>query len=226
MKKILITGGAGFIGSHLSEKLLSDSNVERVVCIDNLDPVYPVSFKLANLKILKANKKFKFYKADIRNLKALRSIFKKEKPDYVVNLAAKTDTRFSLEHPFEYEEVNVLGVMNILEVSKEYNVNKVILFSSSSVYGNITTKPPFKETESTDFPLSPYGATKKAGEVLAYSYFHNHGLCGAIINKKNQCVVKHTTEAADKRLNILRFVVHRGNHRNHGSIVSHGTICP
>lgn len=181
MKNILVTGGAGFIGSHLCEKLFSSPKVEKVVCVDNLDPAYPVDFKLANLALLKKNKKFKFYKVDIREASSLDKIFKKEKIDAVVNVAAKTDTRTSLNEPLEYETVNIKGTLNILEASKNNNVKNIVCISSSSIYGNVKSKKPTKETEVTDFPLSPYGATKKAGEVLAYSYFYNYNISVACL---------------------------------------------
>lgn len=173
---ILITGGAGFIGSHLSEKLLKDPKVKRVVAVDNLDSAYPVKFKKKNLAILLASKKFKFYKIDIRNKVALAKVFRKEKPGYIVHLAAKTGVQPSLLKPHEYEAVNIGGTFNLLELSKDIKAKKFIFISSSSVYGNNPKKPPLKETEITDFPLSPYGATKKAGEVMSYGYFYNYNL--------------------------------------------------
>lgn len=176
MKSILVTGGAGFIGSHLCEKLLINSKVKKVVCIDNLDSVYSVALKRKNIALLKGNKRFKFYKADIRNKAVLNQIFKKEKFSHVVHLAAKTDTRISVHEPKEYIDVNILGTLNLLELAKDYKLKGFIFVSSSSIYGNSKTKLPFRETEITDFPLSPYAATKKAGEILAHTYFFNHAL--------------------------------------------------
>ena len=175
-KTVLVTGGAGFIGSHLCDRLLNMPEIEKVVCVDNLDPVYPVSLKKENISVFSGNSKFVFYENDICDLSAMRDIFEKEKPDYVINLAAKTDTRASVMEPYEHVRVNIIGVLNILELSKDFRVKRVSLFSSSSVYGNSKATPPFAETESTDFPLAPYGATKKAAEVLAYTYFYNHNL--------------------------------------------------
>jgi len=173
MKTILVTGGAGFIGSHLCERLLKSSKVKRVICVDNLEASYPVKYKKENLALLKS-KKFRFYKTDIRDLNGLKKIFKKEKPNYVVHLAAKTDTRSSVTKPYEHQSVNVLGTLNLLELSKD-NVKKFIFISSSSVYGN-SAKPPFKESDMYNAPLAPYGATKIAGEVLAHTYHFNYGL--------------------------------------------------
>jgi UDP-glucuronate 4-epimerase len=176
MKSILVTGGAGFIGSHLCESLLKKPTVKKVVVVDNLDPTtYDPKFKKENLSLLTPSKKFKFYKTDIRDRKSLEKIFKKEKPEYVVHLAAKTDTRNSVHEPEAHEDVNVLGTINLLELSKDLKVKKFIFISSSSVYGN-SAKPPFKETDMINKPLAPYGATKIAGEVLSHTYYFNHGL--------------------------------------------------
>lgn len=175
MQTILVTGGAGFIGSNLIESLLKRRAVGRVVCVDNLDPFYNPKFKKENIKVFLKDEKFKFYKADIRNFPALEKIFTKEKPTFVVHIAAKANARKSVITPKEYETVNVHGTLNLLELSKDQKVKKFIFISSSSVYGN-SAKAPFKETSSTDFPLAPYGASKKAGEVLAYTYAHNFKL--------------------------------------------------
>ena len=175
MKTILVTGGAGFIGSHLCERLLKDPKVKRVVCVDNLDSNYPVKYKQENLKLLAKSKKFVFYKVDICNKNALAKVFKKERPNYIVHLAAKTDTRTSVELPYEHESTNVLGTLNIFEMAKDFKIKGVVAFSSSSVYGN-SSKPPFKETDMRNLPLAPYGATKIAGEVIGYTYTFNYGI--------------------------------------------------
>lgn len=176
MTTVLVTGGAGFIGSHVCERLLKDKKIDRVVCVDNLDPAYPAHFKRENLSLLSQSKKFKFYKADIRKKIPLTKIFKKEDPTYIIHLAAKTDTRLSLNEPESHISVNILGTMNLLELSKDHSCRSFVFISSSSVYGNSATNAPIKETESSDFPLSPYAATKKAGEVLAHTYSYNYGL--------------------------------------------------
>lgn len=160
MKTILVTGGAGFIGSHLIKSLLKDKKVERVICVDSMDENYPADLRKENLSSIKNSKKFKLYKTDIRDFSSLKNIFKKEKPEVVIHLAAKTDTRTSVTEPLEYETVNIGGTLNLLELSKDFKVKKFIFASSSSVYGNSAT-PPIKEKDITDFPLSPYGATKK-----------------------------------------------------------------
>lgn len=176
MSTILVTGGAGFIGSHLIERLLKERSITRVVCVDNLDDSYSVAYKKENLALFRAEKKFKFCRVDIRDARKLRRVFVAEKPDFVVHLAAKTDTRMSLAEPGEYESVNFAGTLNVLECAKDVQAKKCITISSSSVYGNAAADRPVAEDAVTDFPLSHYGATKKAGEVLAHSYFYNYGM--------------------------------------------------
>lgn len=175
MKVIVVTGAAGFIGSNLAEALLKSGGYRRVVGIDNFDPLYPVRFKKENVAALRAHKRFAFYKADIRNAAAMQRIFAKEKPEAVVHLAAKADTRGAVIAPREYLATNIDGTLNLLECARQYGVKKFIFASSSSVYGN-NNKAPFTEDANTDTPLSPYGASKKAGELLAYTYHHNFGL--------------------------------------------------
>ncbi|OHA80155.1 MAG: hypothetical protein A2747_00825 [Candidatus Yonathbacteria bacterium RIFCSPHIGHO2_01_FULL_44_41] len=175
MQTVLVTGGAGFIGSNLIESLLKHRSVGRIVCVDNLDPFYNPAFKKENIKPFLKNEKFKFYKTDIRNRAALAKIFENEKPTFVVHLAAKANTRLSVNEPDEYQAVNIVGTLNLLELSKDHKVKNFIFISSSSVYGNSAVAP-FAESGFTDQPLAPYGASKKAGEVLAYTYFHNFKL--------------------------------------------------
>lgn len=176
MKTILLTGGAGFIGSHIITHALKSAAIGRVVCVDNLDPdSYSVALKKKNLALFSVNSKFVFYKTDIRNKKELQKIFAKERPTYVVHLAAKTDTRTSVLEPDKHAQVNVEGLVNTLECAREFGTKKFVFFSSSSVYGNDST-PPFAEKDATDFPLSPYAATKRGGELLAHTYYYNHGM--------------------------------------------------
>ncbi len=183
MKKVLITGVAGFIGSNTAEALLKEKGI-KVIGIDNYDTNYSVAYKKENVRLLETNKRFTFYKADIRNQKKLAEIFKKEKPDAVLHLAAKADTRHAVVAPTEYITTNVNGTLNMLECAKDTKVRRFVFASSSSVYGN-KNKAPYKETASTDFSISPYGASKKAGEILAYTYQHNFKLpviCVRIFN--------------------------------------------
>lgn len=174
IKKILVTGGAGFIGSHLIETLLKKIS-GRVICIDNFDDAYDPRLKQRNIKSFLKNRRFILYKNDIRDLAKMKQIFKKERPDAVIHLAAKTDTRKAVFSPYEYISVNIEGTLNLLECSREFGIKKFIFASSSSVYGNKNSAP-FSEEDQTDFPLSPYGASKKAGEILIYTYHHNFKL--------------------------------------------------
>lgn len=175
MKTILVTGGAGFIGSNLIAKLLSSRRVAKVVCVDNLNDFYSPKVKLANLASFKKHPRLSFYKKDIRDFDSLHKIFKKEKPEAVVHLAAQANTRLAVNDPREYQSNNVDGTLNLFELAKDYQVKNFVFASSSSVYGN-KNKIPFNEEDRTDFPISPYGVTKKTGELLAHAYHHNFGL--------------------------------------------------
>tara|TARA_Y100001970_G_scaffold293483_1_gene440608 strand:- start:41024 stop:41983 length:960 start_codon:yes stop_codon:yes gene_type:complete len=164
--KILITGCAGFIGFHLAKRLIEDKN--QVVGIDNINNYYDKRLKIDRINILKRNKKFHFKKIDISNLKALRKIFKNNKFDQVINLAAYAGVEYSLKYPEKYIYTNELGFFFILEMIKKYKIPKLIFASSSSIYG--LNKLPFDENQYTDKPISLYGATKKNNEVLAHYY--------------------------------------------------------
>jgi UDP-glucuronate 4-epimerase len=171
--QFLITGIAGFIGSHTGEKLVSQGH--QVVGIDNFDAFYPRSFKESNLDQLKKSVRFTFYEADIRNSGSVKDIFSKHQIDTVIHLAAKAGVRPSMEQIAEYYEVNINGTVNLLERMKEANVSKLIFASSSSVYGN-NKKIPFSESDAVDHPISPYAATKKSGELLCHVYSNLYGL--------------------------------------------------
>lgn len=166
--KILVTGGAGFIGSHLCEKLLSQNH--KVICLDNFDPYYSYQIKKRNIKNLLNRNDFTLIEEDIRNKKCLEIIFKKQEFDKIVHLAAKVGIRPSLKNPIAYEDVNIRGTLNLLELCKEHEVDNFIFGSSSSIYG-IAYKTPFSEKHSTN-PISPYGVTKRACELFCYSYAH------------------------------------------------------
>jgi UDP-glucuronate 4-epimerase len=173
METILITGGAGFIGSNVVAKLLVDGY--KVICVDNFDPTYDVTFKESNIKPFIDNPNFILERVDICDAPALKSIFTKYMPKYVIHLAAKADTRDAVETPHIYMTANITGTLNVLECSKDFKISNLVIASSSSVYGN-TLETPWREDMLADRPLSPYGATKRAGEVLAYSYHHNFDL--------------------------------------------------
>ncbi|HCU07034.1 MAG TPA: epimerase [Holosporales bacterium] len=170
--KILITGVAGFIGSNLAEKLLSAGN--RIVGLDNFDPFYDKRIKLNNLQQLSKNPYFSFYEGDILDNALLNKLFSNEKIEIVIHLAAKAGVRPSILDPVGYYHTNVIGTLNILEAMKKYQVKKMVFASSSSVYGNNETVP-FMETDIVDFPISPYAASKKAGELLCHTYHHLYG---------------------------------------------------
>ena len=167
MSTYFITGGAGFIGSTLSGKLLSLGN--KVVVIDNFCDFYNPDIKENNVKDLLLNSNFKLYRADIRDREAVKKIFDENKIDVVMNLAAMAGVRPSIENPCLYQEVNCLGLQNILEEMKLHNVKNGVLASSSSVYGNCK-EVPFREDMIVDYAISPYAATKKANEVMAHVY--------------------------------------------------------
>lgn len=167
MSTYFITGGAGFIGSTLSEKLLSLGN--KVVAIDNFCDFYNPAIKENNIKELLLNPNFKLYRADIRDREAVKKIFDENEIDVVMNLAAMAGVRPSIENPCLYQEVNCLGLQNILEEMKLHNVKNGVLASSSSVYGNCKGVP-FREDMIVDYAISPYAATKKANEVMAHVY--------------------------------------------------------
>lgn len=171
--KILVTGGAGFIGSHLSKALFDRG--DEIVIVDNFNDYYEPQLKEDRLKNVLKKCKFKLYRGDIRDTELLEKIFKKEKINKVVHLAAMAGVRNSLKNPLLYEEVNVRGTMNLLELSVKYKIENFVYASSSSVYGN-NKKLPFSESDSVDMPISPYAASKKSCELMAHVYSHIYGL--------------------------------------------------
>lgn len=185
----LVTGGSGFIGSHLIEYLLE--NGHSVINVDNFDNFYDYHIKIKNtlesvgkdvnfefsdkekdiekLILHTKSNNYRLYFQDIRHKSSLEEIFKNHHIDLVIHLAALAGVRPSIERPLEYEEVNIRGTMNLWELCHEFNIKKFICASSSSVYGN-NTKTPFAETDNVDKPISPYAATKKCGEILGHVY--------------------------------------------------------
>ena len=166
MKKILVTGAAGFIGFSFIKSLPKNYNV---IGIDNLNAYYDIKLKKDRLKIIKKLKNFRFFKIDLLDYSKLKKIFQKYDFDIVVNLAAQAGVRFSVDHPKEYLNSNLIGFYNILELSKDFKTNHFIYASSSSVYGD-SIKFPSKEHHETSKPLSFYAATKKSNEVMAHSF--------------------------------------------------------
>ena len=188
MKKVLVTGAAGFIGFYLSKKLADLGYV--VIGIDNINDYYDVNLKYERLRLLGINiddikdnkpvvstrlKNFKFYKTDITDQKKLGDLFNLYKFDYVCNLAAQAGVRYSLTNPHSYINSNILGVTNILECCKKFSVKHLVYASSSSVYG-LNKKVPFSTLHPTNHPVSLYAASKKANELLAHSYSHLYKL--------------------------------------------------
>lgn len=167
MKTYLITGGAGFIGSSLSERLIKEGN--KVVTIDNFCDFYNPKIKENNIKELIKNPNFKLYRNDIRDRESVKRIFEENNIDIVMHLAAMAGVRPSIENPVLYQEVNCMGTQNILEEMKAHNVKNLVMASSSSVYGNCK-EVPFNENMIVDFAISPYAATKKANEVMTHVY--------------------------------------------------------
>ncbi|MDZ7314991.1 MAG: GDP-mannose 4,6-dehydratase [candidate division KSB1 bacterium] len=171
--RILVTGGAGFIGSHLCEKLLSDGHT--VYCWDNFNDYYDPALKRKNLYDALNNPRFFLFENDILDFPKLQKFFETNCPEIVVHLAARAGVRPSIQQPLLYEQVNVQGTIHLLELSRSFGVGKFIFASSSSVYG-ANTKVPFSESDNVDFPISPYAATKKAGELICYTYYKLYGL--------------------------------------------------
>jgi UDP-glucuronate 4-epimerase len=172
-KRILLTGGAGFIGSHLAEALLRGGATLAIV--DNLDDFYSPIWKKANLESIRAVGSFEFFEQDICSPERMRELFAEFRPDTIIHLAARAGVRPSIDQPRLYENVNVAGTVNLLELSKEFQVSRFIFGSSSSVYGE-SDQAPFSETQYDLRPISPYAATKLAGESFCYTYAHLYQL--------------------------------------------------
>ena len=175
MKTYLVTGGAGFIGSTLTERLLKEEN--KVIVVDNFCDFYNPKIKENNIEEFKTNPNFKLYRTDIRNREEISEIFSENKIDVIIHLAAMAGVRPSIEDPLLYQSVNGMGTQNILEEAKLHNIKNLVMASSSSVYGNCK-EVPFREDMIVDYAISPYAATKKANEVMAHVYHK--------LNKMNQ----------------------------------------
>jgi UDP-glucuronate 4-epimerase len=173
MANILVTGAAGFIGFHLSQNLINRG--DKVVGIDNLNPYYDVLLKKNRLARLEEKQNFRFYKLDLADTDGIAKLFAEEQFDIAVNLAAQAGVRYSIENPQAYTNSNLLGFANILEGCRNTHVKHLVFASSSSVYG-ANTKVPFSVDDNVDKPVSYYAATKKANELMAYSYSHLYSL--------------------------------------------------
>jgi UDP-glucuronate 4-epimerase len=177
MKKILVTGVAGFIGSKVAEKLLADH--WEVIGIDHINNYYDVRLKDWRLNSLKKNTLFTFYPVDIENRTDLREIFQEHRIEAVINLAARAGVRYSMENPFVYHSTNAGGNLNLLEMCREFKIDKYMLASTSSLYAG--QEAPFREDLPVNNPISPYAATKKAAEVMAFTYHYLYGIDVSIL---------------------------------------------
>jgi UDP-glucuronate 4-epimerase len=189
-KNVLVTGGAGFIGSHLVEKLLGEGGW-KVTVVDDLNDFYSPQLKRDNLAALAGSGDFNFVEADICDADALRKIFDEGKFQYIVHLAARAGVRPSLSQPKLYCETNIDGTLNLLELARDFDVQQFVFGSSSSVYG-INAKVPFAEDDRIHQPISPYAATKAAGELLCHTYSH-------LFNIRTVCLRFFTVYGARQR---------------------------
>ena len=173
MKKILVTGAAGFIGFHLTQRLVARG--DQVVGVDNLNDYYDVNLKLGRLDLLQKNASFRFVKMALEEREPLHRLFEEEQFDVVINLAAQAGVRYSLVNPYAYIDSNISGFINILEGCRHHGVKHLVYASSSSVYG-ANTAMPFSVHHNVDHPVSLYAATKKANELMAHTYSSLYGI--------------------------------------------------
>lgn len=173
-KQILVTGGAGFIGSHLVERLLNEGDW-HVIVVDDFNDFYSPCIKRENVAPFSSNQNFQLHEADIRNQDQLAGVFREHDFDCIVHLAARAGVRPSLAQPQLYAETNINGTVNLLELAREHRVPQFVFGSSSSVYGN-NAKVPFSEDDPIRNPISPYAATKAAAELMCHTYSHLHGM--------------------------------------------------
>jgi UDP-glucuronate 4-epimerase len=171
--KILVTGGAGFIGSHLIEKLIESP--DQIICLDDFNDYYPPALKRENLSGFISHPRFRLVEGDIRDQALMEKTFAELRPDAVIHLAARAGVRPSIQAPLLYEDVNVRGTAILLDLARKFACRRFLFASSSSVYGD-GAPVPFAESDPTNRPVSPYAATKKAGELLCYTYSHLFGL--------------------------------------------------
>ncbi len=172
--KVLVTGAAGFIGYHVARRLAESKRCE-VLGVDTVNDYYEVALKRARLEQLAPLESFRFLQADFADAEKFPALVAHYRPDYVVHLGAQPGVRYSMEHPAAYTRNNLEGFATVLEACRRTRPKHLVFASSSSVYG-AGAKPPFREDDNTDQPVSYYGATKKANELMAYSYVHNYGL--------------------------------------------------
>ena len=217
---IVVTGSAGFIGYHVSKYLLAKLSPKKkikIIGIDNLNNYYDIKLKEKRIKDLRKNKNFYFHKINISNFNKLDKIFKSNKIDYVINLAAQAGVRYSIQNPTTYFNSNLKGFFNILEIARLYKIKHLITASTSSVYGN-KRKFPIGEEDDTNKPLSFYAATKKSNEVMAFSYSNIYSIPITCLRfftvygpygRPDMFLYKYV-DAAFKNKNIYLF--NKGNH--------------
>jgi len=174
VKNVLVTGGAGFIGSHLVDRLLG-TNVEQITVVDDFNNFYAPEIKHENIREHLKDPRYKLAEADIRDRAAIERVFNQTRFDCIVHLAARAGVRPSLKEPQLYTETNINGTLNLLELARHHGIRQFVFGSSSSVYG-INAKVPFSEDDPIRQPISPYAATKAAGELLCHTYSHLYGL--------------------------------------------------
>lgn len=194
---IVVTGVAGFIANKVADILLKSG--KNVIGIDNVNDYYDVRIKEYRLKQLKKYPNFKFFKADIEDIKTLDKIFSKYKVSSVINLAARAGVRYSMENPFVYVSTNTMGTLNLLEMCRKYRINKFVIASTSSLYAG--QKMPFTEALAVNTPISPYAASKKGAEAMCYSYHYLYGI--------DISVVRYFTvygPAGRPDMSIIRFI--------------------
>jgi len=202
--RVLVTGGAGFIGSHVCERLIRDGH--SVVIVDDLNDFYPARSKQENLDSVRLSGPVVFHHADIRDEAAIGKLFQEHRPDAVIHLAARAGVRPSLEQPLLYESVNVRGTMILLEECRRMEVKKFVFASSSSVYG-AANRVPFSEEDQVNRPISPYAATKLAGEKICYTYAHLYGISAVCLRF---FTVYGPRQRPDLAIRKFTDLIHRG----------------
>ncbi len=202
--KVLVTGGAGFIGSHLVEKLIANNH--QIVCLDSFNDYYDPSIKRNNIKTALESSSYQLVEGEILDNELLTQLFNQHSFDIIVHLAARAGVRPSIQEPLLYERVNVQGTMNLLEQCRIHDVKKFVFASSSSVYG-ANEKVPFSESDSVDNPVSPYAATKKAGELVCYTYHHLYNIS---VNCLRFFTVYGPRQRPDMAIHKFAKLIHEG----------------